>query len=156
MKTMIRLAMMGLLTLILSMGNVSAQEQASAPVRGNGRGDGAIFSAQQKEMLKQRAAKKNEFRKAFKATISQNQEAILGNPRKMPYDRKKEFRGSLTDEQVSMIKTQRADIKKMIEEFRATLTPEQKAKLKKLNMSRKMRDGSGFRKGLTSNPQFNS
>lgn len=145
MKAIIRLTTMGLLTLILSCVTVSGQEQSSAPVNGNGIGTDGIFSAQQKEMLKQRAAKKQAFRKAFKATISQTQKDILEDPRVMPADRMKAFRASLTDQQVEMIKSQRADMKKMREEFRATLTPEQKADLKKMVISRKMKSGRVFK-----------
>jgi len=147
MKAIIRLTTMGLLTLILSCVNVSGQEQSSAPVNGNGKGTDGIFSVQQKEMLKQRAAKKQAFRKAFKATISQTQKDLLTDPRVMPADRKKAFRASLTDEQVAMIKSQQADMKKMKEDFRATLTPEQKADLRKMYMSGKMKSGHGFKNG---------
>ena len=147
MKTIIRLTTIGILTLILSYGSVFGQEQPSAPVNGNGKWADGIFSAQQKEMLKQRAAKKQAFRKEFKATVSQTQKDILGDPRVMPADRKKSFRASLTDGQVAMIKSQQADMKKMREEFRATLTPEQKADLKKLFMSRKMKSGHEFKNG---------
>ena len=154
MKAIIRLTTMGLLTLILSCVNVSGQEQSSAPVNGNGKGTDGIFSAQQKEMLKLRVAKRQAFRKAFKATISQTQKDILGDPRVMPADRKKAFRASLTDEQVTMIKSQQTDMKKMREEFRATLTPEQKADLKKLYMSRKMKSGHVFKKGNDGKLQY--
>jgi hypothetical protein len=156
MKAIIRLTTMGLLTLILSCVNVSGQEQSSSPVNGNGKGTDAIFSPQQKEMLKQRAAKKQAFRKAFKATISQAQKDILGDPRVMPSERKKAFRASLTDEQVEMIKSQRTDMKKMREEFRATLTPDQKADLRKLYMSRKMKSGHVIRNGNDGSLQYMS
>jgi hypothetical protein len=74
----------------------------------------------------------------------------------MPADRKKAFRASLTDEQVAMIKSQRTDMKKMREEFRATMTPEQKADLRKLYMSRKMRSGHAFRNGNDRKLQYMS
>jgi hypothetical protein len=154
MKTIIRLTTMGLLTVILSCGSVSGQEQSSAPVNGSGKWADGIFTASQKEMLKQRAAKKQDFREAFKATISKTQKDILGDPRVMPADRKKAFRASLTDEQVAMIKSQQADMKKMREEFRATLTPEQKADLKKHFLSRKMRSGHGFKNGSVEKLQY--
>jgi hypothetical protein len=154
MKTIIRLTTMGFLTLILSFGNLYGQEQSSAPVNANGKWADGIFSVQQKEMLKQRSAKKQAFREAFKATISQSQKDIMGDPRVMPADRKKAFRASLTDEQVAMIKSQQADMKKMREEFRATLTPEQKADLKKLIMSRKMKSGHGFKNGSAEKLQY--
>jgi hypothetical protein len=154
MKTIIRLTTMGLLTVILSCGSVSGQEQSSAPVNGNGKWAVGIFTASQKEMLKQRVAKKQDFRKAFKATISQTQKDILSDPRVMPADRKKAFRASFTDEQVAMIKSQQAEMKKMREEFRATLTPEQKADLKKHFMSRKMRSGHGIKNGSLEKLQY--
>ncbi len=78
MRTIIRLTIMGLLTLILSGGNVSGQGQSSVPVRGNGRGAANIFSDQQKEMLKQRTVLSQNFRKEFRASISQKQKDILG------------------------------------------------------------------------------
>jgi hypothetical protein len=105
-------------------------------------------------MLNQRAEKKQDFRKAFKATISQSQKDILRDPRVMPSDRKKAFRASLTNEQVAMIKSQQADMKKMREAFRATLTTEQKTDLKKLNMSRKMKPGHGFKNGTAEKLQY--
>jgi hypothetical protein len=146
MKTIIRLTAIGLLALLLSCVNVSGQEQSST-VNGNGKGAEGIFTAQQKEMLKQRAEKKHAFHEAFKASVSQAQKDILSDPRVMPAERKKAFRASLTDEQVAMIKSQQADMKKMREEFRATLTPGQKADLKKKFMSRKMKSVHGFKNG---------
>jgi len=148
MKTIIKLAMTGLLTFILSIGTMSGQEQSSAPANRNGRVVTGILSAQQKEMLKLRNEKKQSFRKAFKASISEKQRDILGDPRVMPAERQKAFRASLTDQQVEMIKTLRADMKSMREEFRATLTPTQKTDLKKLNMPGKMRPVKRFRNNI--------
>ena len=141
MKTIIKLTTMGFLALFLSVGNISGQEQPAPRAGGNGRGLAAILSAQQKEMLKQRAEKRQEFRKAFKASISQKQKDILEDPRVMPVDRQKAFRASLTDQQVVLIKSQKEAMKKMREDFRATLTPEQKAALKRMNMPGRIRNG---------------
>ena len=147
MKAIIRLTTMGLLTLILSCVNVSGQAQSSPTFEGKVNGAEGVFTAQQKEMLKERAAKRHAFHEAFKASVSQAQKDILSDPRVIPAERKKAFRASLTDEQVTMIKLQQAEMKKMREEFRATLTPEQKADLKKKFMSRKMKSIHGFKNG---------
>lgn len=145
MKTIIKLTTVGLLALILSGGYISGQEQSSAPLRRAGSGVAGILTAQQKGMLKQRTEKNQTFRKDFKASISQKQKDLLGDPRVMPAERKKAFRASLTDQQVIMIKAHREEMKKMREEFRATLTPDQKAALKRVNMARKIRSGTGLK-----------
>jgi Spy/CpxP family protein refolding chaperone len=153
MKTMFKMSAIGMLTLILSAGNLLAQNQSSAPAKGNGRGAASILSDNQKQMLKEISAKKQAFRKEFKASFSQKQKDILSNPRVMPAERQKEFRASLTDEQVNMIKANREDMQKMREDFRASLTPDQKATMKKMNMNRRMRTGTGPRAGM-GNPMF--
>jgi hypothetical protein len=148
MREIIKLTTAGLLTLILSCGNVSGQEQSSVPVKGKGNGMSNVLSAKQKEMVKQRTEKMQIFRKDFRASISQKQKDIIGNPRIMPVERKKEFRASLTDQQVVMIKSHKEDIKKMREEFRKTLTPEQKAAFKKMITARKARLGPRFKNSM--------
>ncbi len=123
--------------LILTCGIAAGQAQNGNPAGKNNGGFAGILNDQQKEMLKQRAAKQQEFRKAFRATISQAQKDMLGDPRLMPYERKKEFRASLTDQQVNMIKSHRTEIQKMRQDFRATLTPDQKSAMKKMYFARK-------------------
>jgi len=154
MKTTIKLAAVGILTLILSTGAISGQEQSSSPAAGNRKGISSVLTAQQKEMIRQRREKQKAFRQSFKATISQKQKEILGNPRVMPYERHKEFRASFTDQQVSMILGQREEIKKMRLEFKATLTPEQKAAIKKISQERRMQSHHHFKRSMLTDTGF--
>lgn len=150
MKTIIRMTIAGLFTLMITAGNVFGQGNTNPRTFKHFRNTRVIYSVQQKEMLKQRADLNLNFMKAFRSSISQKQKDILGDPRLIRSEREKEFRASLTDNQVSLIKNHRADIQKMRQEFRATLSPEQKAELKKNGINRRMGPGAGFMNCLAS------
>jgi hypothetical protein len=148
MKTIIKSTGFGLLFILLLTGNVFSQELLKAPAKGTGKGM-LNLSDKQKEMLKLRAEKVKTFRAEFKSLISQKQKDILGDPRVMPAERMKAFRASLTDQQVAMIKSHREEMKNMRLEFRATLTPEQETIIKRNSLfRRRMNSPQNMNKGL--------
>jgi Spy/CpxP family protein refolding chaperone len=67
----------------------------------------------------------------------------------MPAERMKAFRASLTDQQVAMIKSHREEMKNMRLEFRATLTPEQETIIKRNSLfRRRMNSPQNMNKGM--------
>lgn len=132
MKTSIKPAVLLILGVFLMFGPAWAQEQ-QFPCQAIGPRVGmmAIYTDQQKEMLKQIMEKKKSFKTVFQQTVSKEQSDILEDPRLMPAERKKAYRASFTDKQVNLIKAHNAEIKKMREELRTSLTPEQLAAFQK-------------------------
>jgi hypothetical protein len=146
MKTIIKTTVLGLLAIVLSGGNIFAQDSPVTPGQGDRRGTRMnLFSDQQKDMLKQRAEKQKAFRETFKTSISQYQKDLLEDPRVMPLERQKAFRASLTDPQVAMIKSHRDEMKNLREQFRSTLTSDQKAKINMMRRGRWMIKDHSFR-----------
>jgi len=91
---------------------------------------------EQKTMLRNEIAKRNEIREAFKATLSQEQKNMLTDPRMTQAERIKTFRASLTDAQVNMIKTRQREMKAIQGPLRANLTQGQRLYLRRMSMNR--------------------
>lgn len=94
------------------------------------------LTEEQKTMLRNEIAKRNEIREAFKATLTQEQKDMLTNFRMTQAERMKMFRASLTQAQVNMIRTRQREMKALQRPLKANLTQGQRLYLRRMSMNR--------------------